>query len=122
VAVPIKVGQAPRQIVPTSSKTAPAGAGDYRFEHRAEHGAAQVNNAVQQLSQVIQQNATASEEMATSSEELANQAEQLQQAISFFNSMRGATARAAPGAREGPQQVPPAAGQKRRPNMRTASV
>jgi methyl-accepting chemotaxis protein len=49
------------------------------------HGAGQVNIALQQLNHVIQRNAVSSEKLASSAENLTEHAEHLKNSISFFN-------------------------------------
>ncbi|MCP4401526.1 MAG: hypothetical protein GY801_30040, partial [bacterium] len=49
-----------------------------------DHGANQINQAIQQLDQVTQQTATTSEKLTSMAEELALQAEQLQGTMAFF--------------------------------------
>lgn len=49
-----------------------------------DHGASQINSAIQQLDQVVQQNASGAEQLSATSKELRHQARVLTNAVGFF--------------------------------------
>ena len=49
-----------------------------------DHGASQINSAIQQLDQVVQQNASGAEQLSATSKELSQQARVLSNAVGFF--------------------------------------
>ncbi len=72
------------QVVPDIRATAELVQEISAASREQDHGAEQVNRAIQQLDQVTQRNAAASEELSETAQELAMQAERLQQTMAFF--------------------------------------
>ncbi len=85
-----KAGELLSKLVPDIQRTADLVQEISVASNEQNHGARQINLALQQLDQVTQQNAATAEQLSTSAEELASQSERLQQAIEFFQIDKGA--------------------------------
>ena len=72
------------EIVPAIENTANLVSEITASSHEQNHGAEQVNNAIQSLNNISQQNAAASEELAVKSQETTQHAKMLQDIVAFF--------------------------------------
>lgn len=91
VSVAEEAGSIFAELVPDIRKTAELVQEIAAASSEQNSGVGQINTALLQLDQVIQQNASASEEVTASSEELASQAHILQDAVSYFKTLKKAT-------------------------------
>jgi len=102
-------GEMLSKIVPNIRKTAELVMEISAASREQDHGAGQINEAIQQLDQVVQQNASGSEQLSATSKELSHQAKVLANAVGFFKLPGGGSVAHAP-VEAGPmlQSPPPA--------------
>lgn len=77
-------GKMLEKIVPNIQNTAELVMEISAASREQDHGASQINQAIQQLDQVVQQNASGAEELSATSKELSLQSKSLSHAVAFF--------------------------------------